>query len=334
MKRTRLILIVSLGLLTILLLTRLGKIDVGPDTLRRIRPSFLLAAIAVHYSGFAVRGERWRRLLAAMGYRVSFIYALTLLLAGWFISALVPARAGDLVRAGVLNRDHDVPFATGLGSVAVERAFDALALVFLAVLAGVWALAGRTPTWIWRSAVATAGLFAVVIVGLIAVPHCRGWLTGLFRWPVYQKVVNFGFDLLDSIRDLGQHPIVLLIVAIESVYVWLCDVFLAFLLLHGLGTPLPLAVAAFVALAADLAVTVPITPGAIGQFEAAFVGLLALFAVPASEASLAVLLNRFISFWTFILFSGLITYLAGFGRILTGNEAWQPQTTAPPETRL
>ena len=47
--------------------------------------------------------------------------------------------------------------------------------------------------------------------------------------------------------------------------------FLAYLLLHGLGIPLPLPVAAFTALAADLAVTVPITPGAIGQFEAAFV---------------------------------------------------------------
>jgi len=47
------------------------------------------------------------------------------------------------------------------------------------------------------------------------------------------------------------------------------------------------------------------------------VGLLALFAVPASQASLAVLLNRFISFWTFILFSGLVTYLTGLGRVWT-----------------
>lgn len=328
MNRTRLILIVALGLLTVLLLTRLGGINEVPETLRRIRPGFLLAAIAIHYSGFAVRGDRWRRLLAAMGYRFGIVYALTLLLAGWFISALVPARAGDLVRAGVLNRDRDVPFAAGLGSIAAERAFDALTLVFLAVFVGVWALAGRTPGWIWQTILVTAGLFVVAIVGLIAVPHARGWLTGLVRWPLYQKVVNFGFDLLDSIRKLGQHPATLLVVAAQSLYVWLCDVFLAYLLLHGLGIPLPLPVAAFTALAADLAVTLPVTPGAVGQFEAAFVGLLALFAVPASEAGLAVLLNRFISFWTFILFSGLVTYLAGFGRILTTREAWPAKSSA------
>jgi len=326
--RLRIIVIIALGLLTVLLLIRLGDIDVGPDILGRIRPGYLLAAIAVHYSGFAVRGDRWRRLLAAMGYRVSYIYALTLLLTGWFISALVPARAGDLVRAGVLNRDREVPFATGLGSIAAERAFDALALVILTVFVGVWALADRTPGWIWQTALVTASLFVVTIVGLIAVPHARGWLIALFKWPLYRKVMNFGFDLLDSVRDLGQHPFTLLVVAAQSLYVWLCDVFLAYLLLHGLGIPLPLPVAAFTALAADLAVTVPITPGAVGQFEAAFVGLLALFAVPASEAGLAVLLNRFISFWTFILFSGLVTYLAGFGRIVTRGEAWQAKSSA------
>jgi uncharacterized protein (TIRG00374 family) len=111
---------------------------------------------------------------------------------------------------------------------------------------------------------------------------------------------------------------VLLLVAVQSLYIWLCDVLLAYLLLRGIGAPLSLTVAAFTAMAADLAVTVPITPGAVGQFEAAFVGLLALFAVPTSQASLAVLLNRFVSFWTFILFSGLVTYLAGLGKVFSG----------------
>lgn len=328
MSRSRLILIAVLGLLTLLLLIRLGGIDVSPDTLRRIRPGYLLAAIAVHYSGFLVRGDRWRRLLGAMGHGVSFGYAFALLLAGWFISALVPARAGDLARAGLLRRDHDVPVAIGLGSVAAERAFDALALVLLAASAGVWALAGRTPAWVWQSAAATASLFVVIIAGLVAVPRAENWLTGLLRWPLYQKVLRFGFDLLRGVRDLGRHPVVLLVATVQSLYVWLCDVFLAYLLLRGLGTPLSLPVAAFTAMAADLAVTVPVTPGAVGQFEAAFVGLLTLFAVPASQASLAVLLNRFISFWTFIIFSGLVTYASGLSRVLADTGQVSQVTTS------
>jgi hypothetical protein len=326
--RIRVLLIAAIGLLTVLFLVRLGNIDVSPDTLQRIQPGYLLAAIAVHYSGFVVRGDRWRRLLEAMGHRVSLGYAFSLLLAGWFISALVPARAGDLVRAGLLRREHEVPVATGLGSVAAERAFDALALIFLAVLAGSWALADRTPGWIWQSAAAIAGLFVIAIVLLVAVPRLEIWLIGLAHWPVWHQALRFGFALLHSIRDLGRYPAVLLVVTGQSLYVWLCDVFLAYLLLQGLGTRLPLGVAAFTAMGADLAVTVPITPGAIGQFEAAFVALLALFAVPAAQASLAVLLNRFISFWTFILFSGLVTYLAGFSRVLSARDVSRDRQNA------
>lgn len=323
MKRTRLILIAVLGLLTLLLLVRLGQIDVSLDTLRRIRPGYLLAALVVHYSGFVMRGDRWRRLLAAMGHRVSFGYALSVLLAGWFISALLPARAGDLARAGLLRRDRQVPVAVGLGSVAAERACDALALVCLAVLAGLWTLAGRTPAWVWQSAAVIAGVFVVALAGLLAVPRLEGWLSGRLSWSLYQKALRFGFELLDSIRGLGRQPGTLLIVALQSFYVWLCDVCLAYLLIRGLGAVLPLAVVAFTAMAADLAVTLPLTPGAVGQFEAAFVGVLALFGVPASLGSLAVLLNRFVSFWTFILFSGLVTYLAGFSRIWMEKDAWQ-----------
>jgi uncharacterized protein (TIRG00374 family) len=151
----------------------------------------------------------------------------------------------------------------------------------------------------------------------------QSWLAGLLNWPPYQKALRFGFDLLHSVRHLGRHPGVLLVVGVQSLTIWLCDVGLAYLLLRGSGTFLPLPVAAFTAMAADLAVSVPITPGAVGQFEAAFVALLALFAVPASQASLAVLLNRFISFWTFIAFSGLVTYLAGFSRVLRSGEIWE-----------
>jgi uncharacterized protein (TIRG00374 family) len=320
LNRTRLALIAILGILTLLALIRLGNIDISLDTLRRIQPGYLAAAIAVHYSGFAVRGDRWRRLLAAMGHRVSYGYAFSLLLAGWFVSALVPARAGDLARAGLLRRDHDVPMASGLGSIAAERAFDALALVLLAALAGAWALAGRTPAWVWQSAASMVGLAIVAAGGLIAVPRLESWLTGLVTWPLYQKALRFGFDLLRSVRALGRQPAALLVVAVQSVYIWLCDVLLAYLLLGGLGYPVSPPVAAFTAMAADLAVTVPLTPGAVGQFETAFVGLLALFAVPASQAGLAVLLNRFISFWTFILFSGLVTYLSGLSRALVAPE--------------
>ena len=70
MKRlTRPLIIITLGLLTLLLLLKLGNIDISMDTLRRINPLYLTAAIAVHYSGFAMRGWRWQKLLNGLGTR-------------------------------------------------------------------------------------------------------------------------------------------------------------------------------------------------------------------------------------------------------------------------
>ena len=214
MNRTRLVVVLILGLLTLLLLVRLGDIDVSLSTLRRVQPGYLLAAIAVHYSGFVVRGDRWRRLLGAMGHAVSFGYAFSLLLAGWFVSALVPARAGDLARAGLLRRDHDIPVATGLGSVAAERAFDALALVILVALAGTWALAGRVPQWVWRTVAATTGLFVLACVGLILFPRAQDRLTRLSGWPFYHKALGFVFALqvqgpLDAVAGDRVRPVYL-----------------------------------------------------------------------------------------------------------------------------
>jgi len=41
---------------------------------------------------------------------------------------IVPARAGDGVRAYLLKDRRDVPYPTGVASLAVERAFDLVAI--------------------------------------------------------------------------------------------------------------------------------------------------------------------------------------------------------------
>ena len=89
MKRLRRPLImVILGLLTILFLLRLGKIDISLETLRRIDPTYLMLGTAIHYSGFFVRGLRWQTLLSGLGHRLSYVYTTTLLMAGWFVSVI------------------------------------------------------------------------------------------------------------------------------------------------------------------------------------------------------------------------------------------------------
>ena len=321
MKRlTRPLIIIALGLLTLLLLLKLGNIDISMNTLRRINPAYLAAAVVIHYSGFAMRGWRWQKLLKGSGHSVGYGYTVTLLLAGWFVSALIPARLGDVARAWMLRRDHNVPMAQGLGSIAAERAFDILSILMLAAAAAAFALTGRTPPWVWRTIGGGTLLLGILIAILLLSPQLEDFFIRLLPWSLYKKTVHFGFELLNSIRQVGKSPELLLLLTAQSLYIWLCDIFLMALVFCSIGASVPFSVSAFTAMAVDLAAAVPIIPGALGQVEGTALGLLSLFQIPAAQSSLMVLLNRFISFWTFILVSGAVTYLFGFSQALNPDK--------------
>lgn len=319
-KYSRALIIFTLGLLTILGLLKIGNVEISPDTLRRINPAFLAMAVLVHYSGFAVRGWRWQKVLRGMGHRVSYRYATTLLVSGWFASALLPARLGDVLRASLLKRDHGVPLSHGFGSVATERTLDIFAILLLAAVAAVWALAGRTPAWVWQTLGGGITLVVALVVGLIAAPQLEGFFTELLPWQFYRKTVRFGFELLASIRQLGRNPHLLLTVAGQSLYIWLCDVFLMYFVMLSLGVVLPVSIAAFTGMTVDLAAAVPIIPGALGQVEGTALGVLSLFQIHPDQSSLIILLNRFISYWTFIIVSGAVAYFFGFSEAMKSSE--------------
>ena len=317
MKRlSRPLIIIALGLLTLLLLLKLGNIDISMDTLRQINPLYLTAAIAIHYSGFAMRGWRWQKLLAGLGHSLGYVYATTLLLTGWFVSALIPARLGDVARAYMLRRDHRISMAQGLGSIATERTFDILSILILAASAATFALADRTPPWVWQSIGGGALLLGILAGILLLSPQLEHFFLNLLPWSIYKKVIRFGFELLNSIRQVGQNPKLLLLVTAQSLYIWLCDIFLMAFVFLSIGAKVPFSISAFTSMIVDLAAAVPIIPGALGQVEGTAIGVLSLFQTPTGQSSLMVLLNRFISFWTFILVSGAVTYLFGFSQAL------------------
>ncbi len=321
MKRyARALTIFTLGLLTILLLLKLGNIEISMDTLRRIDAKYLLLAILVHYSGFVLRGWRWQKLLSGMGHRLKYSYTTTLLVSGWFVSALLPARLGDVLRATLLKRDHQIPLAEGFASIATERALDIFAILLLALLAATWALAGRTPAWVWQSIGGGAILFVLVVVILLASPQLERFFAKLFHWSIYQKIVRFGFELLANVRKLGKNPRLLWAVLGQSFYIWACDVFLMYFVLLSVGVIAPISLAAFVGMTVDLAASVPIIPGALGQVEGTALGVLSLFQISPEKSTMTILLNRFISYWTFIIVSGAVAYFFGFSKAFKNNE--------------
>lgn len=321
--RRRLLLIALLGIASAALLFGLAGGQAALVALAGANWWLIGAAIAVHYASFGVRGDRWRRLLAALGYPLSYVYTTTLLLAGWFTSALLPARAGDLLRVGVLRLDSErhvpVPVADGLSSIVLERVLDILAILVLGAVFGFALLRDQLPAWLLGSYVAGIVLLLGFGAGLLLAPPLLHWLRRLpwlGRSRIWHRIVDFLGQFVDSLRKLFQHPRAAAIVMAESLTIWLCDALVLWLVARSLAAPLPLPAAAFVALTVDVLAAVPLTPGGVGQIDAAYAVLLALLALPATHVGTLVLLVRFITYWSFLAFSGLVTLVAGFGSLL------------------
>jgi uncharacterized protein (TIRG00374 family) len=97
-------------------------------------PLFLASALCATLI-FPLRAFRWRTILepVAPNQPLGALWRATAI--GMMTNNLVPARAGEIARAYALTRQTSVPFATSIASLAVDRLFDMLVLLLLAVAA-------------------------------------------------------------------------------------------------------------------------------------------------------------------------------------------------------
>jgi uncharacterized protein (TIRG00374 family) len=104
--------------------------------LRAADPWLLLVAVVLATLAIAVRAPRWRIILAPIDRNISLGALWRSTAIGIAINNSVPARVGELARAYALTREAPaVPFSTAFASLAVDRVFDAVAVMLLTLLA-------------------------------------------------------------------------------------------------------------------------------------------------------------------------------------------------------
>jgi uncharacterized membrane protein YbhN (UPF0104 family) len=286
-------------------LTRTLDVGTVVDAAATADPALLAAALGAYLLSWPVRGRRYGDVLLPMGHRCRTAFLTAAVFASQTANLIVPARAGDGVRAYLLNDRRDVPYPTGVASLAVERAFD---LVALGVLGGA-ALAvlfvdGRAaaPDGSGR-ALAAAGAIAVAAALGSAVtaavarsdrrfgPALRERADGSRLAPVVDAAVRFGA----AVRVVAADGAALVRVFLASAVVWGLDVATAVLVLAALvggfgGGVAPgtlLVVGTLAVSAGNLAKVLPLSQGGIGLYEAAFTGIVVATTPVAAETALA-----------------------------------------------
>ncbi len=125
-------------------------------------PGLLLLAGACNVLSLAAHTRRWMAVVRTPGHRLRFRDAFSAVVAGFALGVVVPARAGDVLRAVLLSRHAKLPVASVLAAAVLDYVVGAATLVPLLALL---ALAMPLPGWAFKAllifgAVAAAGALA------------------------------------------------------------------------------------------------------------------------------------------------------------------------------
>jgi uncharacterized membrane protein YbhN (UPF0104 family) len=269
-------------------------------TIARSAPALVLAALAVYFVSFPLRARRWARLLAQGGMPVRGRDLLEILILGWFVNCLVPAKLGDLYRSYLVKRRFGVSLSRTVGVVVAERLLDLFAVFGLLIVGGFVAF-GRTVLPDLRLVYVSGALLSVLVVAAflgayaLAPPVARFFPREIRRiGRLFREGVLHSFRALPSAGPL-------------TVLIWLAEAARLALVLAALGLELPLSGVVFVAVASSLLTTVPLTPAGFGFVEIAIVYVLtAGFGMAQPDAIAVAALDRIVSIFSVIVVGGLV----------------------------
>jgi len=280
-----------------------------PGLILKANPLLILAAFAIFYLGFPLRGYRWHRLLRGAGVGVGIRDATEILFISWLVNCVVPAKLGDVYRAYLLKINSTASLSRTFGTVFIERVLDLVAIALLGIAAGFWSFRDGLPTAI--QLVFAIGLVVVVAlsVGLFTMRNFGRRIIVVLPLPhrileLYDRFEEGVFGAL----ELRQMPVL----ALLSGFVWMTEALRLFFVVQALGfvdVELGLSGAVFVALIGSLLTAVPLSPAGLGIVEAGVVGVLTVaYGVALPEATAIALLDRVISVFSVIVL-GSMAYL-------------------------
>ena len=265
------------------------RVDVG-DTVRSLGEAnylFVVPAVGLYFVAVVFRTLRWRFLLSHLK-PISTERLFPVVVVGYMANNLLPIRLGEVVRSYYLGQREGVSKSAGLATIAVERVFDGLTLLFfLAVASVVLPIGGLVKDLAEDTGVPTVLLIVITTVPfvfalgtLVAVAYRPAWPVRLAEratrrlpeklGPSIVEVVGLFVSGVASLRD----PRRLLALFLLSLPVWLMEAAMLYVIgfsfdLQDSFSSQGMMIAAILATTAtaNLATSLPSSQGGIGPFE-------------------------------------------------------------------
>ena len=288
------------------------ELDKLPAKIAAANPWLLLAAFAVFYLGFPLRGYRWSLLLRQSGFGIRVKDATEIIFLSWLVNCLVPAKLGDVYRAWLLKINSTVSLSRTFGTVFIERVLDLFAIATLALAAGFVSFRSGLPADV-QIVFAVGVVFLLVLAGALLTLRNFGRRI-ITRLPLPHRVLEL-YDKFEEgvFSSIGLRHLPRLVIV--TGLIWATEALRLYLVVQAFNLPgvhLGISGAFFIALSGSLLTAVPLTPAGIGIVEAGVVGLLTLvYGVAPNDALAIILVDRAISVLSIIVLGSIAYAVSG-----------------------
>jgi uncharacterized protein (TIRG00374 family) len=259
-------------------------------SLRQASPSLILVASLLNLFSMLVRTMRWREVLRPVGnFCLRHQFVATSI--GFMANNVLPARAGELVRAHIFAKRASAPFTMSVATIVVCRLFD---MVVLVALLGVTLLGLKLPAatgdgagGLDAAALRASGIVAALgaaagLAFLYILRTAPGQTTSFARWclrPAPSRLTDRLLGLLERFTT-GLHVLrsaaALLRALAWTLVIWLVSAGIQAVVLAAFDLHLPWTAPFLLVVMTAFAAAIPSSPGYIGPFHfACYIGLTA-----------------------------------------------------------
>ena len=232
-------------------------------------------------------------------------------LIGSLADMILPARLGDIIRAGLIGKRENVSALASLATIVVERIYDILTIVFIMMVVttlfrGVLDHELISQRLRLTGTIVSVGCFALLamlffiknkcdrIIGII--DRYLRILPEKLRARLSMTLTSFASGL-QTIQLNRQLPTI----AVESILLWSAFAMSNYYVLKAMDHQLSLAAAYYILIFQVFGVTLPSSPGFIGTYHAAVVAGLSTLGISVEQALGTAIVMHAVFFFPFVL---------------------------------
>jgi uncharacterized protein (TIRG00374 family) len=304
-------LIFGLALSAICILIVVNKIDLNQlvITISRANVFYLAVSILFILTTPIIRSLRWQFLIRCIK-AINIFNLLSATSIGVMTDMILPARAGDLVRAAIIGSKEKISKVSSLATIVTERMFDTLTILLVLLLVVIfYKLPGNQKQSLdaIRIAGGTIAIICILIFCLLLILRNKtdiiirysNTLLGFLPTRLSAKLVDVIHSFAAGLQSiqLSWH---LVPIFLYSIMLWSAFALSNFFVLHSLSFDFHLSTAYYILLFQVLGVALPSSPGFIGVYHASVVAGFAALNMTAEHALSAAILMHAAFFFPFI----------------------------------